>query len=127
MDTPPFDLNGRWIDIHATGHPEITITHDPNTNIVHAEYGEARGCKDWNGSLLEETTFDFEGTLKGNRLKGQINVCNFGQKAQTRGWVLEQLELTVSADGRRLEGRFFCRVDRNWVPVAITRKRRHGP
>ena len=117
-----FDLNGCWSDIYAVGSPEISITHDLNANTVRAEYREVRQCKDLDGSTLEETTFDFEGTLKGNRLEGQINVCNFGRPVPVKGWVLECLELTVSADGNRLDGRYFCRVDQNWVPVAITRK-----
>jgi len=119
-----FDLNGRWADVYATGSPEISIAHDLNTNTVRAEYGEARGCKDLDGATLEETTFDFKGTLKGDRLNGQIHVCNFGPRVPARGWILERLELVVDADGDRLDGRFFCRVDRNWMPVAITRVRR---
>jgi hypothetical protein len=122
MDPRSFDLNGPWIDVSAVGHPEITIIHDLNANTLRAEYCEVRRCTDRDGSLLDETTFDFEGKLKGDRLEGKINVCNFGV-LPTKGWVLERLKLTVSADGKSLVGRFFCRVDRNWVRVWITRKR----
>jgi hypothetical protein len=122
MDNSPFDLNGRWTDINAVGSPEITITHDLNTNTLRAEYCGLRQCRDWNGAVLKETTFDFEGTLEGNRLEGRINVCNFGKAATVKGWVLEQLELIVSDSGDRLDGRYFCRVDENWVTVSITRR-----
>ncbi len=122
MSRALFDLNGRWIDIIAIGVPEITITHDLDTNLVQASYDESRRCTDPNGVLLGETKFNLEGTLQGDQLEGKINVCNFGERVPTQGWVLEQLKLIVSPDGRRLDGRYFCRVDRNWVPVAITRQ-----
>jgi hypothetical protein len=122
MQISSFDLNGRWIDINAIGSPEITIAHDLNTNTLRAEYRQLRQCRDWNGTVLEETTFDFEGTLEGNRLEGLINVCNFGKAATIKGWVLEQLELIVSDSGDRLDGQYFCRVDGNWVTVSITRR-----
>jgi hypothetical protein len=125
MKVPSFDLNGRWIDINAVGSPEITITHDLNANTVRAEYGEVRRCKDLDGTLLAETTFDFEGALQGNRLEGNIHVCNFGKKLPKTGWVLERLELTVGADGDELKGQYFCSVDKNWMPVTFTRKPRH--
>lgn len=121
MDISSFDLNGCWTDINAFGSPEITITHDLSTNTLRAEYRQLRQCRDWNGTVLEEATFDFEGTLKGNRLEGRINVCNFGEAATIKGWVLEQLELIVSDSGDRLDGQYFCRVDGNWVTVSITR------
>jgi len=121
----PVDLNGRWQDINATGGPEIIIAHDLVANMIRATYCEPRQCRDRDGSVLDETQFDFEGTLRADRLEGQINVCNFGQ-VPIKGWIREQLELTVSCDGQRLDGHFFCRVDRNSVPVAIVRDGSYG-
>jgi len=125
MKPASFDLNGRWIDINGVGSPEITITHDLKANTVHADYCEVRRCKDWDETLLEETTLDFEGTLKSNRLEGRINVCNFGKNLSTKGWVFERLKLTVRADGNRLDGQYYCSVDRNWMSVAFIRKDPH--
>jgi hypothetical protein len=122
MGIPTFDLNGRWTDIDAGGSPEVTIVHDLKANTVHAQYAEVRRCEDWDGSLLAETTFDFEGTLTGNRIEGKINVCNFGKDFPTKGWVLERLELTVGSDGDTLSGQYFCSVDKNWMPVTFARK-----
>ena len=117
---PLFDLNGRWIDINAAGSPEITISHDLTEDTVRADYVETRRCKDRDGSSLEETTLDFQGTLNSNRFEGTINVCNFGDVPK-KGWVLERLELTVSSDGNELDGRYFCSVDGDWVSVAFTK------
>lgn len=121
MKATSFDLNGRWVDINAAGSPEITIIHDLSVNTVHANYLGVRRCQDWDGTLLGETTFDFEGTLKSNRLEGLINVCNFGKNVSTKGWVLERLELMVRGDGDRLDGRYFCSVDSDWVVVTFVR------
>ena len=116
--TPTPNLNGPWMD----GARAVTITQSGSS--VTATYDADYDCDPRDGGPIQKTHDDFNGaTLSGNQLSGQITVCSWGKgNANGTGLKKSAFNLTVSADGQKLEGSFFNSNTGKDVPITITRK-----
>lgn len=120
---PSFDLSGVWIDegYHSPSF-EIIISYT-GKDTVRAELVKEFECDPRDGTPMQKTKLDFEAKITGNQLEGYTSICYWGYSAPTpNGLVLDKMALTISADGKKLEGRFFSTNDNRWNPRTITRK-----
>lgn len=101
-----FDLSGYWID-HAATDRQVLITHEGATVFAQyvddpyvCEHGDEEGT-------TSETTVDFEGTLSGCLLTGEINTCVFGCQPEddcTNGITPAPFRAAVATTGDHISG-----------------------
>ncbi len=110
------DLTGKWNDNGRL----VCITQSGNS--VSARYIEPYVCEFRDGSGgSDQTEFDFDATLSGRTLTGETSVCSFGAGNPLGvGLSRADMTLTVSADGKTLDGTFFNKFDQQDEPITLT-------
>lgn len=102
QDPPVIDLSGRWED----NGREVIIRQEGSEVI--AEYVEPYPlCDPQDGSEPQPYEKDFEATLSGDSLTGEVTVCNWGESWGSEiGIQQADMRLGVSADGDTLTGMY---------------------
>jgi hypothetical protein len=102
QEPPEIDLSGRWKD----GAREVIIRQEGSEVI--AEYVEPFPlCDPQDGSEPQPYERDFEATLSGDSLIGEVTVCNWGESWGGDIGIQEaDMQLRVSPDGNTLSGMY---------------------
>jgi hypothetical protein len=114
---PDIDLDGVWNE----GGRQVCIIQAGAT--VQARYVEPFLCDHADGTgRTSETFFDFDATLAGRSLSGELSVCKFGADNPLGvGIDRAAMLLTVSADGRTLSGVYLDPSQNASVAIELTR------
>lgn len=102
QEPPEIDLSGRWKD----GARDVIIRQEESEVI--AEYVEPYPlCDPQDGSEPQPYEKDFEATLSGDSLIGEVTVCNWGESWGGEIGIQEaDMRLRVSPDGNTLSGMY---------------------
>jgi hypothetical protein len=114
--TPAIDLAGKWNDNGRL----VCITQSGSS--VSARYIDPYVCEFRDGTGgSDQTDFDFDATLSGRTLTGETTVCKFGaDNPNGVGLARAAMTLSVSADGKTLEGTYFNATDQQDEPITLT-------
>jgi hypothetical protein len=113
-----YGLGGRWID---NGNGLDTCVFHTGSEVG-GNYLEEHLCDHGDGTgNTSVTLINFRGTLAGNVITGTTSVCRFGFDSGN-GFVDAPMTLTVSADGKSLDGTWFHSDDNVDVPFSLSRQ-----
>lgn len=110
------NLNGLWED----GGREIRITQ--SGNAVTALYVMPHTCDHADGTgEMSETDLDFNGTIDGDRVTGEIIICRYGFDDGGNGFIPTTFEVSINADDTEMRGTWYNNVDDLDEALMITR------
>lgn len=113
-----YGLNGRWID-NSNGQ-DTCVLHTGSE--VGGNYLEEHICDHGDGTGHTSVTLvNFRGTLAGNVITGTTTACRFGFDSGN-GFLDAPMMLTVSEDGKTLDGTWYDSDADEDVPLRFTRQ-----
>ena len=118
VDLNIFGLGGRWLD----NGREVCVNHGGSG--VYATYYAAYSCDHDDDTNQVTTTYtDFDAQLSSKTLTGTTSVCSHGHDDVSANGIKDiPMTMTVSDDGKSMNGTWHNNDTNSDVPIILTRK-----